>query len=116
MNTPTDIKLRRAENVLEVSFTDGSVFRLTAEYLRTQSPSAEVQGHGPDERQLVFGKKNVAITGVVPTGNYAVRLVFSDGHETGIFTWDYLYALGQEFSTRWPDYLQQLEAAGRRRD
>jgi DUF971 family protein len=116
VNTPTDIKLRRAENVLEVSFTDGSVFRLTAEYLRTQSPSAEVQGHRPEERQLVFGKKDVAITGVVPTGNYAVRLLFSDGHDTGIFTWDYLYALGQEFSVRWPDYLQQLEAAGRHRD
>jgi DUF971 family protein len=116
VSTPTDIKLRRAENVLEVSFTDGSVFRLTAEYLRTQSPSAEVQGHGPDERQLVYGKKNVGITGIVPTGNYAVRLLFSDGHDTGIFTWDYLYALGHEFSVRWPEYLQQLEAAGRRRE
>jgi DUF971 family protein len=116
VSTPTDIKLRRAENLLEVSFTDGAVFGLTAEYLRTQSPSAEVQGHGPGEGVLVFGKKNVGITGIVPTGNYAVRLVFSDGHDTGIFTWDYLYALGQEFSVRWPDYLQKLEAAGRRRE
>jgi DUF971 family protein len=115
MNTPTDIKLRRAENLLEVSFSDGAVFRLTAEYLRTQSPSAEVQGHGPDERQLVFGKKNVGISNIVPTGNYAVRLVFSDGHDTGIFTWDYLYALGQEFNARWPQYLEELEAAGRGR-
>jgi DUF971 family protein len=115
MITPTDIKLRRAENLLEVSFSDGAVFRLTAEYLRTQSPSAEVQGHGPDERQLVFGKKNVGISNIVPTGNYAVRLVFSDGHDTGIFTWDYLYALGQEFSARWPQYLEELEAAGRGR-
>ena len=86
MSSPTEIKLRRAENLLELKFEDGATLSLPAEYLRVESPSAEVQGHGPGERQLVAGKRRVAITGIEPTGNYAIRLVFDDRHETGIFT------------------------------
>jgi DUF971 family protein len=112
----TDIKLRRADNVLEVSFDDGSTASLTAEYLRVESPSAEVQGHNPAEKKLVAGKGQVAITGIEPTGNYAIRLIFSDGHETGIYSWEYLHRLGREFSDRWPIYCEAIEKAGLRRD
>src|SRR6476661_9294149 len=90
---PTELRLKRAERRLDITFDDGSSFSLPAEYLRVESPSAEVQGHGPDQRQTVGGKANVAITEILPTGNYAVRLVFSDGHQTGIFTWAYLREL-----------------------
>jgi len=114
--TPVDILLRRAENVLIVTFDDGITATLPAEYLRVESPSAEVQGHSPDQRQLVPGKRHVSITGLEPTGNYAIRLIFSDGHDTGIFSWDYLYRLGQEFSERWPRYLALLQEAGLKRD
>ena len=116
MNSPTEIKLRRAENLLELSFEDGSALSLPAEYLRVESPSAEVQGHGPGQHQLVGGKKRVAITGIEPTGNYAIRLVFSDGHDTGIFTWDYLQQLGREHTIRWRRYLHLLEEAGLSRE
>jgi DUF971 family protein len=112
----TDIKLRRADNVLEVAFDDGSTASLSAEYLRVESPSAEVQGHNPAEKKLVAGKRHVAITGIEPTGNYAIRLIFSDGHETGIYSWDYLHRLGREFSRRWPIYCEAIEKAGLRRD
>jgi DUF971 family protein len=111
----TEIRLRRAENLLEVMFSDGFLAALPAEYLRVESPSAEVQGHTPAERQLVAGKRDVAITRIEPTGNYAVRLVFSDGHETGIFSWAYLHRLGREHAQRWPAYLKRLEEAGRSR-
>ncbi|MDR3520830.1 MAG: DUF971 domain-containing protein [Acidocella sp.] len=114
--TATDIKLRRAENRLEVSFSDGSQASLPAEYLRVESPSAEVQGHSPAERQLVAGKAKVGITGVEPVGNYAVRLVFSDGHDTGIYSWDILHRLGREQPQRWAAYVKRLDEAGLRRD
>lgn len=107
---PTEIKLRRASRVLEVSFTDGSRFELPFEYLRVQSPSAEVKGHGPGQEVLVLGKENVEIRSVEPIGQYAVRLVFDDGHDTGLYTWKYLHELGSELSSRWARYLE-LKAA-----
>ena len=112
MSVPAQIKLRRAENLLELSYDDGSMLSLPAEYLRVESPSAEVQGHGPGQAVLVTGKRHVAITGVEPTGNYALRLSFSDGHDTGIFTWDYLQELGRDYAIRWQRYLHRLESAG----
>jgi DUF971 family protein len=116
MITPTEIVLRRRENLLHITFDDGRTARLTAEYLRVESPSAEVQGHNPDQKQLVAGKREVGISAIEPTGNYAIRLIFSDGHETGIFSWDYLYRLGLEYDQRWADYLGRLQAAGLKRD
>ncbi len=108
----SEIRLRRAENLLEVTFSDGFFAALPAEFLRVESPSAEVQGHTPDQRQLVTGKRDVAITQIEPTGNYAIRLVFSDGHNTGIFSWDYLHRLGREYPQRWAAYLKRLDEAG----
>lgn len=109
---PTEIRLRRAERVLDITFADGTSFSLPAEYLRVESPSAEVQGHSPDQRQLVAGKQSVGITALEPNGHYAIRISFDDGHSTGIYTWDYLHLLGSEHAQRWPAYLQSLEAAG----
>jgi len=109
---PTEIRLKRAERLLEISFADGSVFALPAEYLRIESPSAEVQGHSPAERQLVSGKRDVGITQIEPNGHYAIRISFDDGHSTGIFSWDYLHRLGREQDYRWAAYLRALEAAG----
>ena len=111
----TDLHLDRAEQVLRVSFEDGTQAALPAEYLRVESPSAEVQGHGPGQRQWVHGKRGVCITGIEPVGNYAVRLSFDDGHDTGIYTWAYLHTLGREQAGRWETYLNALEAAGRHR-
>ncbi len=91
---PTEIRLRRAEKVLDVAFDDGTRFALPAEYLRVESPSAEVQGHGPDQKVVVAGRRHVAIIGVEPVGNYAVRLTFDDLHDTGIYSWAYLHQLG----------------------
>jgi len=108
----SEIRLRRAENLLEVTFSDGFFAALPAEFLRVESPSAEVQGHTPDQRQLVTGKRDVAITQIEPTGNYAIRLVFSDGHNTGIFSWDYLHRLGRAYPQRWAAYLKRLDEAG----
>lgn len=108
MPLPTEIHLHRAEKVLEVTFDDGQHFRLPAEYLRVESPSAEVQGHSPEQRRLVAGRKNVAIISVEPVGNYAVRLTFDDMHETGIYSWEYLYLLGQQHEQRWATYLREL--------
>jgi DUF971 family protein len=113
--SPTEIKLLRAENLLQITFSDATQASLPAEYLRVESPSAEVQGHGPGQRQLVTGKRNVAITAIEPTGNYAIRLTFSDGHNTGIYSWDFLHKLAQEQSVRWADYLARLEAAAQGR-
>jgi DUF971 family protein len=109
---PTELRLKRAEKLLEIAFDDGATFRLPAEYLRVESPSAEVQGHGPGQKQLVHGRAKVAILRVEPVGNYAVRLVFDDRHDTGIFSWRYLYQLGREQERRWSDYLRALAAAG----
>ncbi len=112
MTTPVQIKLRRAENLLELLYEDGALISLPAEYLRVESPSAEVQGHGGQGAQLVAGKRHVGITAVEPTGNYAIKLIFTDGHDTGIFSWDYLQRLGREQPMRWRRYLHRLDEAG----
>jgi DUF971 family protein len=112
----TDIRLDKATQVLEVAFDDGARFRMPAEYLRVESPSAEVQGHGPGQKQVVGGKRPVAIIGIEPVGNYAVRLLFDDRHDTGIYSWDYLHELGREQDQRWQDYLNALDSKGLRRD
>jgi DUF971 family protein len=112
MPHPTNIKSRTQSRVLEVSFDDGSVFELPYEYLRVYSPSAEVRGHGPGQEQLQLGKHAVAISKVEPVGNYAVRLVFDDGHDTGLYTWAYLYELGRDRSLKWQSYLDRLRELG----
>jgi DUF971 family protein len=98
--------------VLALSFDDGTVFKLPFEYLRVYSPSAEVMGHGPGQETLQTGKEKVMITAVEPVGHYAVRLVFDDGHDTGLYTWEYLHELGTGMEARWRTYLDKLEAAG----
>jgi DUF971 family protein len=114
---PVEIRLRTRSRLLEVSFDDGTRYELPAEYLRVHSPSAEVQGHGVGEGVLVSGKENVAISAVEPIGHYAVRLLFDDGHDTGLYTWKYLHELGSEREARWLMYLRRLEKAGlKRRD
>ena len=113
---PTELRVRDGGRILRVGFEDGRGFDLAAEYLRVESPSAEVQGHAPSERKTIPGKREIAITDAIPTGNYAVRLVFSDGHSTGIFTWAYLATLGAEHGSRWQRYLDELSAKGLRRE
>lgn len=113
---PTDIKVRRAEKTLDIVFNDGTAISLPAEYLRVESPSAEVQGHGPGQKVLVAGRRHVGIADVEAIGNYAIRIVFDDLHDTGIFSWRYLYQLGAEQDTRWPEFVSALEAAGLSRD
>jgi DUF971 family protein len=110
---PAEIKLRKASRVLEVSFADGSVFQLPFEYLRVHSPSAEVKGHGPGQEVLVLGKEGVGIRAVEPVGQYAVKLVFDDGHDTGLYTWKYLYELGRDAQANWSRYLARKAAAGK---
>jgi DUF971 family protein len=105
---PTELRLHKDRKTLTVSFGNGQSFDLPAEYLRVRSPSAEVQGHSPEERKTVPGKKNVMILEVQPVGNYAVRLVFDDLHSTGIFSWAYLHELGREYRRYWQDYLDEL--------
>ena len=109
---PTELRLHENGTRLAISFDDGSTYDLPAEYLRVESPSAEVQGHSPSERKLQHGKRNVRITNVAPIGNYAVRLDFDDGHNTGIYGWTYLAELGRDHGRKWPAYLAELEAAG----
>ncbi len=116
MPVPTEIRLDRATRVLHVSFDDGTAYALPAEYLRVESPSAEVQGHNPGQKQTVSGRRHVGIIGIEPVGHYAVRLVFDDLHDTGIFSWDYLRELGQEQDRRWAGYLDALAARGLSRD
>jgi DUF971 family protein len=111
-HTPVEIRLRKASRVLAVSFDDGSRFELPFEYLRVHSPSAEVKGHGGGEGVLVTGKENVQVVRVEPVGRYAVRLVFDDGHDTGLYTWDYLHELGREQDRKWRAYLDRLAARG----
>jgi DUF971 family protein len=113
---PTEIRLKKAEKRLEIDFDDGTTVRLPAEYLRVESPSAEVQGHGPAQKQLVPGKAQVGIAGLEPVGNYAVRILFDDGHSTGIYSWSYLRTLGAEQETRWRNYLAALQSQGLSRD
>ena len=112
---PTEIKLHQVSNILEISFDNGSVFKLPAEYLRIYTPSAEAVGHAPGQEVLQVGKEDVTIKEIKPIGNYAIAPVFSDGHNSGIFTWDLLYKLGAEYQTLWTDYLHNLEAAGHKR-
>ena len=112
---PTEINLHKQSGVLEVSFDTDETFSLSAEYLRTHSPSAEVQGHGPGQEVLQIGKENVLIEAVEPVGNYAILIHFDDGHNTGIFAWDTLYRLGKDHDRLWPAYLSRLEAAGHKR-
>ena len=109
---PTELRLKRAERRLDITYDDGSRFALPAEYLRVESPSAEVQGHGAGQKQIVAGKATVGIARVEPVGNYAVRLVFDDGHDTGIYSWTYLHQLGREYDSRWMRYLEDLAKAG----
>lgn len=111
----TELRVRRATRRLEVSFDDGRSFSLPAEYMRVESPSAEVQGHAPEQKVTVAGKQDVNIVEVEPIGNYAVRVRFSDGHDTGIFTWAYLHELGAEYEQRWAAYLEALARKGLRR-
>jgi DUF971 family protein len=113
---PSELRLSADKTVLRVTFEDGVEAELPAELLRVESPSAEVQGHSPSERKLLPGKRLVTILSIEPTGNYAVRLVFSDGHHTGIFTWPYLYELARNRAAVWQAYLEKLEAAGLSRD
>lgn len=113
---PTQIKLHRQSRVLELQFDDGARFELPCEYLRVHSPSAEVKGHGPGQEVLVWGKADVNIARIEPVGQYAVRLVFDDGHGSGLYSWSLLYELGEKREQKWRDYLQRLEAAGRARE
>ncbi len=113
---PTEIRLKQREKLLEVDFEGGESVSLPAEYLRVESPSAEVQGHGPGQKQLVAGRAQIGILAVEPVGNYAIRITFDDLHDSGIYTWAYLHQLGRERDKRWQDYLKALEKAGQSRD
>ncbi|MGH8603511.1 MAG: gamma-butyrobetaine hydroxylase-like domain-containing protein [Gammaproteobacteria bacterium] len=114
--TPTALTVHSQSRILEVAFSDGAEFRIPFELMRIYSPSAEVQGHGPGQEILQTGKRDVDVVELEPIGNYAVKPVFSDGHDTGIFSWDYLYYLGSEQSRLWDDYNRRLQAAGVERD
>lgn len=116
MPTATEIRLDQASGALEVAFDDGARFHLPAEYLRVESPSAEVQGHRPGERKLVTGRSRVRVMGIEAVGNYAVRLTFDDLHDTGIYSWEYLYELGRDQETRWRTYVDSMAAQGLSRD
>lgn len=109
---PTEIRLNPVKDTLHIGFDDGRSFDLPAEYLRVFSPSAEVQGHSPEQRVTVGGKRAVRIAGLDPVGNYAIRIRFDDGHDTGLYAWTYLRTLGEEHAIRWPDYLAELAAKG----
>jgi DUF971 family protein len=113
---PTEIKLHQASRVLELAFNDGAHFRLSYEFLRVHSPSAEVRGHGPGQETLQTGKRDVAIKEVESVGHYAIRPTFSDGHDSGIYSWDYLHDLGQRHDELWQRYLARLAEAGASRD
>jgi DUF971 family protein len=112
MPMPTELTVHQKSRLFEVAFDDGSAFSIPFELMRVYSPSAEVKGHGPGQETLQVGKREVGIKNVEPVGNYAVKPLFTDGHESGIFTWDYLYKLGSEHNALWQDYLDRLHAAG----
>ena len=112
MPTPTEIKLHQKSRVMEIAFDDGRTFRLPYEYLRVFSPSAEVRGHGPGQEVLQVGKREVEIKSLEPVGSYAVQPTYSDGHSTGIYSWEYLYELGVDQEANWAAYLKRMEAAG----
>lgn len=113
---PTEIRLKTEEKVLEIEFDDGTIFTYPAELLRVESPSAEVQGHNPDHKVTVAGRRHVGILGVEPVGHYALRIKFDDLHDTGIYSWSYLYELGRDQYEIWQNYLQALESKGLSRD
>jgi DUF971 family protein len=113
---PTEIRLKREEKVLEVDFDDGRSFRLPAELLRVESPSAEVQGHSPSQKTIVAGRRHVGIIGLEPVGNYALRIRFDDLHDTGLYTWDWLYNLGENQDRIWQGYLDAVAEKGLSRD
>jgi DUF971 family protein len=114
-HTPTEIRLHQTSRLLEISYADGSRFELPCELLRVCSPSAEVKGHGPEQAVLQTGKETVNIVAIEPVGQYAVKLVFDDGHDTGLYTWSYLYDLGKNREEHWTKYMQALQRAGIRR-
>ncbi len=113
---PTDIVLHQKSRMLEVAFDDGARFQLSCEYLRVYSPSAEVRGHGPGQEKLPLGKENVNIARIEPVGNYAVKLCFDDGHDTGLYSWEWLYHLGRDHDRLWREYLAKLTQTGHRRE
>ena len=113
---PVEIRHKQAEKVLEVEFDDGPPVTLPAELLRVESPSAEVQGHGPSQKKLVAGRSQVGMLAIEPVGNYAIRISFDDLHDTGIYTWSYLYDMGANLDATWKGYIDALEAAGLSRD
>lgn len=113
---PIEIRLKKNEKILEVEFDDGAIFQLPAEYLRVESPSAEVQGHSADQKKLVAGCREVGIAELHPVGHYAIRIVFDDRHDTGIYSWQYLYKLGRDQEARWQDYLNALAEKSLSRD
>lgn len=115
-HTPTEIKLHQKSRQMEISFADGKRVELSYEFLRVYSPSAEVRGHGPGQEVLQVGKKNVEITAIEPVGSYAVQPRFSDGHDSGLYSWDYLYELGLDRDQLWQQYLQRMQAAGASRE
>jgi len=114
--TPVEVLLHQQSRVLEIAFDDGKRFALPCEYLRVFSPSAEVRGHGVGNEVLQTGKRNVNITALDPVGHYALKLTFDDGHDSGLYSWDYLYELGEQQDAKWQDYLNRLAAAGASRD
>ncbi|MCB4811177.1 DUF971 domain-containing protein [Methylovorus menthalis] len=112
---PTDIRLHQKSRLLEITFDDNTTCMLSCEFLRVYSPSAEVRGHGPGQETLQIGKEDVNITAISPVGNYAVKLTFSDGHDTGLYSWDYLYDLASQYEALWREYIGRLEMAGVKR-
>jgi len=116
LHWPVEVRLKKAEKLLEIDFDNGISFRYPAEYLRVESPSAEVQGHSASQKQLVAGRRHVGILSLEPVGNYAIRIGFDDLHDTGIFTWAYLYELGERQAEKWAGYLAALAAAGLSRE
>lgn len=113
---PITINFHKVSRILELGFEDGSSYKLPTEYLRVYSPSAEVQGHGPGQEVLQIGKQDVNISRIEPVGHYALTLVFDDNHDTGIYSWEYLYTLGEEYESRWQAYLERLTEAGHERE
>lgn len=114
--TPTNVKLHQISGILELTYDDGLRFDLSAEYLRVHSPSAEVQGHSPSQAVLQEGKKHVKIADLEPQGHYAIKIIFSDGHNSGIFSWSYLHELGSQHEQKWASYLDKLASAGKSRE
>ena len=108
---PTELRLFKEEARLEIEFSDGRTHSLPAEYLRVESPSAEVQGHGPSQKKIIAGRRHVKISAIEPVGNYAIRIIFDDGHDTGLYTWKYLHELGRERAPKWARYLERCAAA-----